>query len=208
MAIKDEANLFVEIDGQLHEIKRQLRQPSGYPFYLGDLKSHLQAAIEGQFNLAAFRETGELAGVKIVIPALPRPTIRKLRKEFPWIREEDGLELNASPTGPVMLQLGTVLRPDELSINGVEYAHRLVNLPALGYPQGQWLVNHQDDPELATFKALATGEYYIDLPTTIVVDGDGDRLFVYLDGVGGRWYLYWYDADDGLYRIGRLALGK
>lgn len=43
--------LYFELDGQLAEIKRQLRQPNGYPFDPGKLKSHLQAAIEGRFQM-------------------------------------------------------------------------------------------------------------------------------------------------------------
>jgi len=38
-----------EIDGQLHEIKRQLRQKKGYPYELAKLKYHLQLAAEGKF---------------------------------------------------------------------------------------------------------------------------------------------------------------
>lgn len=41
---------YFELDGQLSEIKRQLRQLRGYPFDLQKLKYHLQEAIEGHFN--------------------------------------------------------------------------------------------------------------------------------------------------------------
>src|SRR6266851_9492858 len=41
--------LYFQIDGQLHEIKRQLRQESGYPYSPYQLKTALQAAIEGNF---------------------------------------------------------------------------------------------------------------------------------------------------------------
>lgn len=39
-----------DLDGQLFEIKRQLRQPGGYPFDPSDLKLALQAIIEGRFG--------------------------------------------------------------------------------------------------------------------------------------------------------------
>lgn len=39
-----------ELDGQLHEIKRQLRQKKGYPYDPEHLKLALQAAIDGRFG--------------------------------------------------------------------------------------------------------------------------------------------------------------
>jgi hypothetical protein len=47
---------YYEIDGKLSEIKRQLRQPSGYPFDVDQLSAALQAISEGKF--------GEIAGHK------------------------------------------------------------------------------------------------------------------------------------------------
>ena len=42
--------LYESITGQLFEIARQLRQPSGYPFNPYLLKLHLQNAVEGKFD--------------------------------------------------------------------------------------------------------------------------------------------------------------
>lgn len=42
-------DLYWELDGKLWEIKRQLRQPSGYPFDPGKLNDALQWVIEGKF---------------------------------------------------------------------------------------------------------------------------------------------------------------
>ena len=50
MAVKVAGDLYYELDGQLHELKRQLRQPSGYPFDLARLRRYLQGAIEGLFD--------------------------------------------------------------------------------------------------------------------------------------------------------------
>lgn len=41
--------VYFDLDGQLHEIKRQLRQPAGYPFDPERLKAALQEIIEGKF---------------------------------------------------------------------------------------------------------------------------------------------------------------
>ena len=50
MATKVAGELYYELDGQLSEIKRQLRQPNGYPFDPKKLKEFLQLAVEGRFN--------------------------------------------------------------------------------------------------------------------------------------------------------------
>lgn len=41
---------YFELDGRLGEIKRQLRQPNGYPFEVQDLRTALQNIIEGRFH--------------------------------------------------------------------------------------------------------------------------------------------------------------
>lgn len=41
---------YFELDGQLTEIKRQLRQPNGYPFMISDLRTALQNIIEGHLQ--------------------------------------------------------------------------------------------------------------------------------------------------------------
>ncbi|MFI5260476.1 MAG: hypothetical protein ACHQU0_01615 [Candidatus Paceibacteria bacterium] len=41
--------MYYDLDGQLSEIKRQLRQPNGYPYNPEQLKYALQQAIEGKF---------------------------------------------------------------------------------------------------------------------------------------------------------------
>jgi hypothetical protein len=45
-----EGDLYFEIDGQLMEIKRQLRHPSGYRYDPSQLRKCLQAIIEGKFQ--------------------------------------------------------------------------------------------------------------------------------------------------------------
>ena len=50
MATPVAGELYESITGQLFEIGRQLRQPSGYPFNPDQLKTALQDAIEGNFG--------------------------------------------------------------------------------------------------------------------------------------------------------------
>lgn len=66
MATQVTGELYFDLDGQLAEIKRQLRQPAGYPFDPRHLQRALQAAIEGKFNG--------------VIPAAAAPTTLALHK--------------------------------------------------------------------------------------------------------------------------------
>lgn len=47
MAERVTGEQYVDVDGQMWEIKRQLRQKNGYPYDLKQLMAHLQAAIEG-----------------------------------------------------------------------------------------------------------------------------------------------------------------
>ncbi|MBU2109724.1 hypothetical protein KKB71_02085, partial [Patescibacteria group bacterium] len=61
MAKKVTGEMYYDLDGQLAEIKRQLRQREGYPYDLEDLRDHLQEAIEGKFN--SVRQWRERDGV-------------------------------------------------------------------------------------------------------------------------------------------------
>ncbi len=72
MAQRVEANLYVELDGQLQEIKRQLRQSSGYPFDPEKLKIALQGIVEGRFDNGKVAESIlEFVGT-VAIQALPK----------------------------------------------------------------------------------------------------------------------------------------
>jgi hypothetical protein len=51
MAQRVASDLYFDLDGQLSEIKRQLRQPSGYPFNPLKLARALQDIVEGKFDV-------------------------------------------------------------------------------------------------------------------------------------------------------------
>src|SRR3989338_2992118 len=144
-----------------------------------------------------FLETGEFT---VGIPALPQPTLADIQAEWHNIK---AIESDASPTKAVTLRLGTVLRPDEISITGPEYERRLRTVSGCwGLQQGLWLRDHQDDHP--AFKALI-GQIYIDLTALIVVDEDGSRWFPYLGGRDRRWDVDWDRFDGGLAQRGRVA---
>ncbi len=159
------------------------------------LKNGARVQVVGSY----WRDTNEL---KIQIPALPHPTLKELQEKYNFIFIKS-IEVDESPTEPVTLVLGTVLRPDEKSINGTEYEYRLRSIDGkFGYQQGAWLVEHQD--EYPDFKNLC-GKVYIDLPGLKVLHDDGYRFFPYLDVGGGRWDLFWGWIVGGLGSGGRVA---
>ncbi|MDP2909677.1 MAG: hypothetical protein Q8N69_01230 [bacterium] len=56
MATQVTGDLYVELDGKLCEIKRQMRQPGGYPFDPEKLNRFLQRAVEGRLDGQQWRE--------------------------------------------------------------------------------------------------------------------------------------------------------
>ena len=73
------------------------------------------------------------------------------------------------------MELGTLLRPDESSIDEMEYELRLASDAYLGFPHALWLEKHQDDPELSAFKALCGKFCCIHFPGLRLVDSVGHR---------------------------------
>src|SRR3989338_4965628 len=145
-----------------------------------------------------FLETGEFT---VGIPALPQPTLADIQAEWHNIK---AIESDASPTKAVTLRLGTVLRPDEISITGPEYERRLRTVSGCwGLQQGLWLRDHQDDHP--AFKALI-GQVYIDLTALFVLDGGvGRRRFPVLREDDRRWDVYWSRRDRQFVQRGRVA---
>lgn len=139
----------------------------------------------------------------IPIPALKPPTLKELQKKFPNMRFKS-VELNTAPTEAVTLRLGTVLKPNEESINGSEYERRrgLRKDDLFGYQQAAWLVENQDKHPV--FMALL-GKIYIDFPGLVLLGADGNRYFPCLGQLGGRWVLLWGWAGRVLPRLGRVA---
>ena len=174
MASKVAGELYYDIDGQLSEIKRQLRQPNGYPFDPRILKLHLQDAIEGRFGNNAE-------------PA----------SSFTYDKRKDGWKLlENSPrsiTSVKDVEAVPFLRPGENSVGGEEMFRRArVELGTnLSQEDGEWLLEHQNEipAELRPFYLVLTG--------TVWQGPGGDRDVAYLDWGGGRWHLYWSWLGDG-----------
>lgn len=94
MATKVAGERYYELDGQLLEIKRQLRQLNGYPFDPEILKIHLRAAIEGRFNMSvekiAYNFLKLISGGESLLldPTDGTKTLANAKDVFVWINSD------------------------------------------------------------------------------------------------------------------------
>ena len=106
MATQVNGDLYVELDGKLVEIKRQMRQPGGYPFDPEKLNKFLQRAVEGGFNdNQRWREQDGVISFKVTSNGMTGPQ---------WIEhfEKKGIQLSKWAKD-------VLLSPDFKSTNGV-----------------------------------------------------------------------------------------
>lgn len=139
----------------------------------------------------------------IEIPALPRPSLEELRKQYPcWVKS---IERDTSPEIPVTLTLATVLRPGEKPIDGTEYERRLAPKwnTLLGIQHWQWLLAHQD--EYPSLKPIL-GKIHIDFPGIVVRDGADNRRIPCCSQSGARWLGYWSWLGLSFRDCGRVAV--
>lgn len=152
------------------------------------------------------RSTGEFT---VTIPALPRPTLRRLQVKYPSMNIAS-IERDCSPTEVVTMNLATVLSPNEMKLvarcGGAEYERRLASClnDLHGLQQLEWLVDHQD--EHPAFKALL-GKIYVDGPA-IVVYACGSRCVPVLGSGGWRWRLLWLSLGSDFCSDGRVASSR
>ena len=174
MAHRVTGDQYFDLDGQLNEIKRQLRQPGGYPYTPDQLSQHLQAAIEGRFTV-------------------PKKLSHGL---FKFDKRTDGWELledipqTLTPAGfePVPF-----LKNGEGSVKGDVMALRALELNAnFGQHDAEYLLENQH-----LIPEEYQGKYYLVFPGTKWRDADGHVYVPYLYWNGDRWYLNfnWLDND-------------
>jgi hypothetical protein len=200
MAQRVAGDLYVDIDGQMWEIKRQLRQKSGYPYNPMKLVEHLQAAIEGNF----VNHNGK--------PFLKEVAIDRTRPFDPvqffgqgWIQgwtieEEDENSLSLNQVDLANVQLKHMLNPDEIHISGEQRLERLkkaghIRLDAKVL-QTLW-ENQGLIPEVWKQKTDG-GTIRIFFDGTILLDPNGVRSSLFLDLMiedQWRWYVYGLNLD-------------
>ena len=78
-------HVYYEIDGQLDEIKRQLRQRTGYPFNVADLRRALHHITIGEFRPmpVSYQTYGYVEKTNHIITDDPFAIVRRQREETP-----------------------------------------------------------------------------------------------------------------------------
>lgn len=173
-------DLYESITGQLFEIGRQLRQPNGYPFDPAQLKTHLQAAVEGRFEIVS-------------------GTFKRDMHKEGWT-----LLYNVPRRISSAITVIQFLKGDENYINGEEMVRRARTELNANYGQedAEWLLENQDKIPAELRK------YYLVFPGTLWRGRRGFRCVPYLLWFGGRWCLDFgwlaVDWDSG----GRLVVPR
>ena len=147
-------------------------------------------------------ETGELA---IELPALSRPTLDEIQMEYSWVKS---IELDRSPEGPVTLNLGTVLYPNEQQpISGSEYERRLASKlnVVLGYQHWQWFLNHQNQH---SDSMVYLGKIRVDFSGIVVVDRWNCRNIPYSSQFRSCWGGDWGLLTDEFCSKSRIAIAR
>lgn len=132
---------------------------------------------------ALFRTTD--SWLTLQIPALPKPTIGEIQKDYPWAKS---IVWDSSPTCPITLELGTVLRRGESSIDGLEYRERI-------FPVANWLLGYQHRKWLkaclapaSSFVAKYFEEGHIDFPGFCLRDEAGRENISCVGKNEARWH--------------------
>ena len=206
MAKEVTGDQYRDLDGQLWEIKRQLRQPNGYPFDPERLKRYLQNAIEGRFTF------GDPKSV-LTKPFDPVEFIGKGWSTWKGSAGGDGLsgdeDIDPRSTSLSEIEISkiifeTCLKSGEKSITREEKLRRLKEKTDFirfggNVFLGLWL-DYQANKENSILEFIYRNFKitYIDFPGQILRSPNGGRdvLYLYRDD-GGRWdwFCYWLDFD-------------
>lgn len=142
----------------------------------------------------------------IKLPALSKPTLKTLQKEWSWIKS---IESDNSTTELVEIEFTTVLKDGETYIEGSEYETRLKTRSdvVLGFQHALWLKEHQDEiPELKALREQ--GEWYIDFPALVVVYVHGSRCVPFLTYGGRQFVVHWSRLDSDFGGDGRIGVSS
>jgi hypothetical protein len=198
MANEVAGELYYDLDGQLLEIKRQLRQKGGYPFDPMKLKGFLQKAIEGKFFLEM------VVALSVIEEFDPAIFIGQ-----GWEEKKD-----SDPRSRLVTEISlekmifeTCLKEKESSISGEEKLRRIKKSGFIPYGAKQFFAIWQDWLKNGASSLLeqlyqTRGITYIDFFGAILRDPDGNRSVLYLyRSVSGKWdwCCSWLVRDWGAY---------
>lgn len=168
------AEEYRDIDGQLHEIKRQLRQEKGYPFNPKQLTRVLQAVIEGRFEAVGGQFPCQIYAADI-IPG-------------EWRVVED---VAPTITSIADLEFVSHLKGGESYVSGEKMCRRAVELKAnYGLSDAKFFLDHQE-----AIPEEIRGKFIVFTGTKSRSPGGGLSVAcLYWDG--DRWIQYWPWLDD------------
>ena len=189
MAQRVKGDLYYDLDGQLSEIKRQIRQPSGYPYDPSKLHKYLQDGIEGRFD-------------RFTRVAKSDPRYTKHKSDWELIAHVSRRITSVSDVEPI-----SFLRKGEDVVRGYDLIGRALYEfdAAFGQEDAEWLLEHQKDIPAELRNC------YIFFPGTIRRPPDGILRFPCLYWDGREWCLDWdwleydCDGDDRLLRFRKPA---
>ncbi len=176
---------YVGIDGKLHEIKRQLRQPNGYPYDPERLNHALQAIVEGRF------------AVDLAKSEFPSSAIAA---EYGYTVVED--------VAPVLKSVGDLellgfLREGESALPGEEMRKRAVEAKAnLGLVDLKFVLAHQAEIP------AEMSQFYIIFSGTLLWGSDGGAVVAYLRWRDDRWIVRFDGVALGWFDSVRFARSK
>ncbi|MBI2063642.1 MAG: hypothetical protein HYT65_01460 [Candidatus Yanofskybacteria bacterium] len=172
--------MYYELDGQLQEIKRQLRQPNGYPFDPAQLKLHLQVAVEGRFEVVS-------------------GNFRLDKRKDGWTLLENSARRISSAINGI-----SFLKKDEGCVNGEELIRRARTELNANYGQedAEWLLENQDKIPAELRK------YYLVFPGTIWRSRRVYQFVQCLFWRGDRWSPGFRWLGYGWFSDGRLVVPR
>lgn len=172
-----------EIDRKLEEVKRQLRQPSGYPFDLEELNIHLQAAVEGRFGSG-----------KLSIPVFSHDMT-----EEGWTLVEDVGKLHIGET--TKLEFVPILRRDYESILHREMRDRAKELGCnLGQLDAEYLLAHPN--KIPISRGFS---YWLAFPGTVWRVQVSELCVPCLVWSDGRWRLNFPSSENYWHSFSRFV---
>lgn len=193
MAHRVAGEMYYEIDGQLLEIKRQLRQSSGYPYNPHQLKAALQDIIEGRFGqVAAPAAVTPCCEASSIINPLNFDPVAVFGSGWKYSSKKgdtDKRSLALPEVDVAKLLFETCLKEGETSIIGEEKLKRLIKSGNIRLDSRFGAALFQEEGHLILERLCKERNItYLDFPGQVLVSPYGDRYILYLCRHGGRWY--------------------
>lgn len=210
MAQRVAGEQYESITGQLFEIGRQLRQKGGYPFDSGELRAHLQMAIEGRFGrYQAIEQAIEIDVTESFSPTkffglgegwnVWRGSVKG--EGLCGEKDMDKRSLGISLVDPNRILLEICLKENENRIVGEKKLLRLESDPEKIRLGGNIFLGFWKDYKKANGKNSALewlyrelGVIYLDFFGLVLRSPNGSRnvlYFCHYDGGGWRWGCRW-----------------